>query len=277
MACRGVIRLRMRQVSSLLVLLSWGCIHRARPAVAPPRLWSVDVSIQSSLTREDGGPLDAALAPLASIDERRRFDVRGEQAGRHGDGSQTTRLHFLSGSDRASGRVVDVRHFDSGEILALNWLEQAAGPGPGLDVLSVLFPVLSPKVPNVRRGRPGQMITAFPVPVGADRKVTERVRTEWKREGNQRVAGRPTLAVSYEGRWETHGEDAGHRPPVGIAGRGTVNGRIWLDVRDMSVVAHDFHWERRMVFEYPGAPGDGLRLVQMQSLNGYAEQARERP
>ncbi|MEC7946014.1 MAG: hypothetical protein VX265_00520 [Myxococcota bacterium] len=265
-------------MSSLLLLLSWGCVHQAAgTAVAPPRLWSLDVRIESSLTREDGGALDPALAPLASVSEQRRFDVRGEHAGWHGDGSQTTRLRFLSDSDPASGRVVDLRHFDSGEILALDWLEQAAGPGPGLDVLSVVFPVLSPKVPLVRRGRHGQMTTAFPVPVGPDRKVTERVRTVWKREGNQRVAGRSTLAVSYEGQWETHGEDAGHRPPVGVAGRGTVSGRVWLDVRDMSVVAHDFQWKRRVVLAYPGAQGDGLRLVQMQSMDGHVEQSRVRP
>jgi hypothetical protein len=248
-----------------------------QPDVAPPQLWDVRVDVASTLVRADGAALPDALAPLASAEESRAFSVRGDRALLHPDGSHSTRLRFLGESDPLHGRVVDLRHFDSGEILALDWLEHAAGPGPGLDVLSPIFALISPKVPLLRRGRPGQMITAWPVEVGPDRKVTERIRTTWTHAGSARVLGRPTVALRYEGDWETGGEDAGHKPAVTVEARGTVAGSLWLDVRDMSVVAHDFTWERRVVAVYPSAPGGELELVQRQSLSGRVERREVLP
>ena len=263
---------------SLLTTLLFACARPGpRSDTAPPQLWSVTVQLDSALARSDGAPLGAALLPLAAVSERRAFSVRGDRALAHADGSHTTRMRILGAGDPAAGRVVDLRHFDSGEILALDWLGHAAGPGPALDVLSPIFPILSPKVPLVRPGRPGRMITAWPVAVGPDRKLRERVRTTWTHGGKARVEGRPTLLVSYRGEWETEGEDAGHRPPVAVEARGTVEGRVWLDVRDMSVVVHEFRWERRVALAYPGAEAGPLDLVQRQVLEGRAVQQEVAP
>ena len=255
-----------------LVTALCACVRpNIEPDVAPPKLWTVDVAIRSTTKRADGLPLDSALAGLAEVLEERRFSVRGERVFRHSDGSRSTRFAFL-GEDPLAGRVVDMRHFESGEILALEWLEHAAGPGPAIDVVSPVFAWLSPKVPLLRRGQEGLMITSWPVEVGPDRKVTERIRTTWTHLGTQRVLGRAAHALQYEGEWETRGEDAGHRPAVGVEGRGHVAGSLWLDLGDLSVVAHDFDWNRRLVLAYPNAPGGGLELVQRQHFAGRVEQ-----
>lgn len=231
----------------------------------------MSLDVHTETARGDGKPLDTVLTPLARIDESRRFSIRGERALRHPDGSRGTRLQF-SGDDPLAGRVVDLRHFESGEILALDWLEHAAGSAGGVDVISPIFPLVSPKVPLLRRGEQGRMITAWPVEVGPDRKVTERIRTVWTHLGTQRVGGRATHAFRYEGDWETTGEDAGHTPVVGVEGRGRATGALWLDVSDLSVMAHEFDWERRLVLDYPAAPGGALQLVQRQHLSGRVDQ-----
>jgi len=266
-----------RALPLLFALLS-ACVRPGpRADRAPPQLWSVALTLDSELSRADGAPLAPALARIGEVSEARTFQVRGDRALTHGDGSHTTRLRFLGPDDPAHGRVVDLRHFDSGEILSLEWLGHASGPGPGLEVLSPIFPILSPKVPLLRPGRPGRMITAWPVAVGADRKIRERIRATWTHAGKARVEGRPTLAVRYVGEWETEGEDAGHRPAVTVEARGSIEGQVWLDVRDMSVVAHDFRWERRVALAYPGASGGDLGLVQRQVLAGRAVQQEVAP
>jgi len=248
------------------------CVHTGvETDVAPPKRWNVELDVHTETARSDGEPLDGALLALAGIDEVRRFSVRGERVLRHPDGSRGTRLEF-SGEDPLDGRVVDLRHFESGEILALDWLEYAAGPGGGIDVISPIFALVSPKVPLLRRGQQGRMITAWPVQVGPDRKVTERIRTTWTHLGTARVGGRATHAFRYDGDWETTGEDAGHQPAVGVQGRGRASGSLWLDVSDLTVMAHEFDWERRLVLNYPRAPGDGLELVQLQRLSGRVDQ-----
>lgn len=266
------------RLTALVLLGLSGCAKYGGPSTgAPPEAWSVALEVQSSLVRADGQPLGPALAPLAETEESRRFSVQGGARWTHDDGSRSTRLRFAGEGDPLDGRVVDMRHFESGEILALSWLGQAAGPGPAIDVLSPVFALISPKVPLVRKGRPARMITAWPVEVGPDRKITERIRTTWTEVGQRRVLDRPTLELRYEGEWETAGEDAGHRPAVGVEARGSVAGSLWLDVRDMSVVAHDFTWDRRLVLVYPSAPGGELELVQRQALRGRVERIEVAP
>ncbi len=246
-----------------------GCARTgAVPVEAPATPYTVEITVESALSSVDpSSGLPAGLAPLAVTRESRAWRMDAVPTRQHADGSRSTWLR-LSGDPALDGRVLALRHFDTGEILSLAGVADVAGPGAGLDVLSLAVAAVSPKVPAVTPKRPGRMITAWPVEVGPGRKVRERTRTEWTWGAREPLAGARTIRVDYAGDWETSGEDAGHAPAIAVAGRGQATGTVWLDVRDYAVVAHDFRWRRTLTLAYPEAREGALELRQTQSFEG---------
>jgi hypothetical protein len=211
------------------------------------------------------GTLPAAFTEAHS--DSRRLHLVAAPVRVHDDSSITTRISLSDGGD-LQGVVVAMRHFETGEVLALDWLERAAGPGRGLDVYGLLFPVLSSKVPQVTPRRPSRLSTSWPMQVGEGRKLRERVDATWTWEGRELRQDEMALHLHYEGTWRTDGEDGGHRPAVVVSGRGTVAGDVWLNLDDLTVVAHDFAWSRSLDFTLPAAKEGPLVLRQFQKFEG---------
>ena len=169
------------------------------------------------------------------------------------------------------GHAVTLRRFPSGEILAVEDAAHSVGGDRQLEVLDLLLPTLSPKVPVLRRGESVTWNTRWPLDLGPYGKLTGMLRLTWTLDDLPRIDGEPAWALSYSGQWLTRVRTGSgdRRTWTDIDHLGTASGALLLSRLDASVIRHTFDWQRAIAL--PGAEGDVPPPVQRQRFAGTVE------
>ncbi|HJN73621.1 MAG TPA: hypothetical protein QGF58_06770 [Myxococcota bacterium] len=157
-----------------------------------------------------------------------------------------------------SGMSVELRVFDTGEILAVRDAEHLAGAPRHGEVFDVLLPALSPVVPAVRPGDESWRRTSWPFEVGYQRGWRNNLTALWKNEGIEDVELGRSAHLSYAGQLEGEGSDARMEAEVTIGGE--VAGEVWMRTSDARLVRHELDWTRTVHASY----SSGVELEQAQ-------------
>ncbi len=232
------------------------------PIEVPSHRYSVSMTADFSFSGEG---LPPALAATEPWQERWALLVRSQPGRRYRDDSVGEVLVFEqaevglepSGAlapHALEGHAVTLRRFPSGEILAVEDAAHVVGGDRQLEVLDLLLPTLSPKVPVLRRGETVTWNTRWPLDLGPFGKLTGMLRLSWTLDSLTKVDGEPAWALSYTGEWQTRVRTgAGDRRSwTHTDNMGTASGALILSRLDASVLRHDFDWQRDIALPAPG-------------------------
>jgi hypothetical protein len=220
-----------------------------------------DVSLQAAFsTRGEDGP-EIALAP-------QRLSLRGHvvmiDATTYPDGSVGTIVLFEDFVDLEtqmahglSGRALEIRNFEDGEVLEIHGLSHLSGTGRHGDSLDILIALLSPKAPGLQPLKTVGTTTSYPIKIGDGRGHKLEVVALWS-AGNGGPFRAPEL--SYQGQLRCSGRDGA----LGLACAGAVQGTISLDP-DGELLKHTMEWTRTVVLKGPGGA-----LIQEQEFQASA-------
>lgn len=235
-----------RPVVAALLLLGVSCLPKtavSRRHEIETQRYAVSASVETSTTGVDLGPftwrVDAVLGRTFARQYRdgsQGWLVLAESARAEVE-REGVRVEVPT---RLGELLVELRTFEDGEILALTGASALTGPNGHLEVLDVLWPTLSPRLP----AGPGPW-----EPFGASWPT-------W-------VAGGPRLQSRLEATW-TPGDALSWTGPVSGSG-GTVtvkgHGEGTLHVGSDGVLEHTTTWDRTVTTRWPGAT-----IVQEQRL-----------
>ena len=278
----------------LMTAIPSGCVHPAAPTGSSPLpvyAYHLAMVVDFDTTLQPPPAHPSARAGVHRHGEEWSLAVTVTPTDRRGDGSLVERIDFdvvdvrglpTSGSEGAAGaseahplegRSMRMRRFDSGEILAVLDASHVLGADRQLEVVDLILPVLSPKVPALRRGDRVTWNTRWPLELGDDRQQLGMLRLTWSLVGVERVGGEPCWRVTYEGDWQTRiGQRAGPRPVEGVLeGVGTATGEAWISKRTGAVERHRFDWTRQV--DVPAADGTATAISQTQRFSGSLERS----
>ncbi len=242
----------------------WACAtlpqQRLQQPLAPLDLgYDLTLEAQFSTRGEDGLQVDLGPETLAL-----QGRVTLSQGPRYRDGSLGTVLRFDTLVDGATGephglagRAIELRAFESGEVLEVRGLEHLAGAGRHGDVLDVLIPLFSPKVPELGRQEEAVSTTSYPVTVVEGRGHRVDLVARWTL--GPEVA-RGIQAVHYEGQLKCKGSDLGIR----VSCAGAVEGDL-VGSRQDGLARSALRLSRTVALQGPGGT-----LVQEQVFDAEA-------
>ena len=265
-------------------MVATACAHR-------PHTWAnlgptvrYHLAMQATFaTQAPDGPasVQEALAPIATASRTVDMVLAVGLARQFRDDSLGYLVTFERVSDSADGqdaptdlqgRSVELRRFGDGEILTVGLSEHVAGGDRQGEIFDLVFPLLSPFPPSLSKpGAAVQRAERWPLVAGPNRGWESRILPTWTWLDNENVLGSRAFHLSYEGPWGTKGRDEAHQPKVIVEAEGTVSGQVWYSRPDQDLLAHEFHWTRRVVLQVPGPDGGGLTVDQDQVFTGRLE------
>jgi hypothetical protein len=262
----------------MLLLLLTGCPKGLGSSGLQTSIYAFQLDARfSTQAVEDGQPapllVQAGTGELHLRGELRRTPTRTFRDGSRGwmvrfeDVEQAASLDGPWIEAGLSGRSVELRTFSSGEILAIRDVEHVAGPGRYGDVVDVLFPALSPVVPDLEPGDQAWRRSAWPLVIGSKRAWQNALVATWTHQG--REAGQ--VLLSYAGGLEGKGQDA--RVDARLTQSGTASGEMRLRAADLRLLQHELDWTRVVQVDY----GERLQLTQTQDFDGVLELIGEEP
>lgn len=230
---------------------------RSEPA---PAVETYDLTLDADFVTRGEGGLAVDLAPT-KLQLVGRVSLSPSIGYR--DGSEGRVLRFDTLIDQATGaphglagRAFELRGFASGEVLELRGLDHLAGLDRHGEVLDVLVPLLSPKVPELGRQDRVVTSTSYPVVVAEDRGHRVTVVSSW----TSGVETRDGQALHYEGQLRCDGEDGGLR----LSCAGSIVGDL-SGARDGGLAHSAVVMTRTFVVQGPGGT-----LVQEQNFDATA-------
>lgn len=161
-------------------------------------------------------------------------------------------------SSELSGLSVELRTFDTGEILRIGDAEHIAGSPRHGELFDVLFPAVSPVVPDLRGGDSAWKRTSWPLLVAHQRGWRNNITAEWTHLGNEDVELGRSTHLRYAGRLEGEGSD--RRMEAELELDGAVSGEVWVRTDDARLVRHEMDWTRTVTGTY----SSGVVLEQAQ-------------
>ncbi|MED5370309.1 MAG: AgmX/PglI C-terminal domain-containing protein [Myxococcota bacterium] len=266
-------------LASVLGAFALGCA--GRPSVTTTTtapVWTFEVQGSFTTTGErDGEPLEA-LAPYAQMESALRGSVARYRVRRFSDDSIGWVLRFgpVEQADspegpwtrsELSGKSLELRGFETGEILQLRNAAHISGPGRHGETLDALFFAISPVVPDLEAGASGWRRQTWPFEVARQRNLHTNLQAEWT--GLERNFEHATL--SYQGKLDGRGMDTpvGARMSVG----GTASGEVSVNVADATVLRHQVDWERELRLDYDS----GAWIEQIQHLTVQVHESEPAP
>jgi hypothetical protein len=242
--------------------------------VAPhrtPRAWSVDLHAGFDTVGTDatGEPI-AALAPYSHQDLYLQGAAERSWTRAFRDGSNGYLIRWVGLQEATqedgpwapsplSGRSVELRTFADGELLQIREVDHVAGAPRHGDSLDVLYPLLSPVVPNLAVGQTGRRRSGWPFVVSRSASWRNDLEADWTLvDSTDGVAH-----VTYTGVLSGTGYDRRHGMEVVVSG--TATGEVWMREGDAVPLRHTFEWERQVTATYGNT---GATVVQTQSYTG---------
>lgn len=246
----------------------------AQPEASP--VWRFELAADYQTSGQDAQGQDiAALAPYASQQEWLRGSISRTYARRYQDDSQgwVVRFGLVESAPSAegpwartelSGKSVELRGFDNGEVLALRGAEHLAGAPRYGEVLDFIFVGISPTVPDLKVGETGWRRQNWPFLVAKQRRMHSTLHAEWT--AVDRSPQRVTL--DYQGKLEGRGLDTPAQASMVLSGQ--ASGQVVMRVADASLEKHTLDWQRVMDIAYEGS---GAEVRQTQHFAGTFERS----
>ena len=232
-----------------------------------PPVWRFELAAHYQTLGVDAeGEEIAALVPYAEQQEWLRGSLSRSYARRYQDDSQGWVVRFGLIETAATpdgpwtrteltGKSVELRGFDNGEVLALRGAEHLAGAPRFGEVLDFVFVGISPTVPDLKVGESGWRRQNWPFLVAKQRRMHSTLHAEWTA-----VERSPQRAVmDYQGKLEGRGLDTPAKASMTLTGQAT--GQVVMRVADASMEKHTLDWTRVMAIDYQGS---GAQVTQTQ-------------
>lgn len=163
-----------------------------------------------------------------------------------------------------SGRSVEMRTFQDGEILDIQELEHLSHRPRYGDVYDFMFFLISPVVPRVDEGQePVWRRASWPYLIEKGRGARTTLKATWTNLGFSDGPSGRSVKVAYEGELEGKGSDSAWGSQIALAGQAT--GTIDLRLPQARVVSHRFDWARTVTADFEGS---GLQVQQQQQIQG---------
>ncbi len=233
--------------------------------VPEPVVQTFDLTLAADFETRGADGLELELAPQ-SLQLEGRVSIAPSVSYRDGSLGRVLRFEELVDGSTGEphgleGRAIELRGFESGEVLTIHGMEHLAGPGRHGDVLDVIVPLFSPKVPELQRRDRVVTSTSYPVTIGDTRSHRVSLVTAW----TPGTETRRSQVLHYEGQLQCDGEDEGLR----VTCAGTLNGELFgsrAGGLDRSTVV----MSRTMVLHGPGGS-----VVQEQRFDATATRRAE--
>lgn len=253
----------------MVFALLMGCGPKIVPAVQPTRM-DVELSV---VVHTDGVetlpvPLQSMLAPQHWTIH---LQLQTEPVRQFRDGSFGNVLRVVSadGTMHQDGQstplpmdleqhAVELRMFADGELLDIDLMEHVVGHGRWLDVLDVIFPIVSSIPLHAAHGTSDQQTVQWPIQVPDQANVRNTVRLQWRYP----AAVNGSAQAHYEGSMQMDGASVFSGQAQLLFGEGHVQGEIWI--QQDSPVEHRFNWQRSVELGFPV----GVTLIQVQDYQG---------
>lgn len=249
------------------------CVATPEPVAEPtaPPVWRFELAADYQTTGQDAQGQDiAVLAPYAEQQEWLRGSISRTYARRYQDDSMgwVVRFGLVESASSAegpwtrtelSGKSVELRGFDNGEVLALRGAEHLAGAPRYGEVLDFVFVGISPTVPDLKPGESGWRRQNWPFLVAKQRRMHSTLHAEWT--AIDRSPQR--LTVDYQGKLEGRGLDTPAQASMVLSGQ--ASGQVVMRVGDASMEKHTLDWFRVMEIAYAGS---GAQVKQTQHFVG---------
>ncbi len=139
----------------------------------------------------------------------------------------------------ARGAWVELRAFDSGQILSVGPLAAWSGTDGHLEALDVLWPTLSPRLPALEVGETSRDEVSFPTSVRGGARVQTRMSLDWTLEEQAQRIG--TYAV----------RGTAHASAGSVTADAILRGSAQVDAAAARLLRHDTTWERTVVTRWP--------------------------
>ena len=256
----------------MLLLLLTGCPKNLGGSPKAASLYAFELHGSFSTQATEGDEPLPELVQAGTGELHLRGQLRRTPSRVFRDGSRGWLLRFEDVQQAASaegpwieaglsGRSVEMRGFPNGEILAIDDVEHIAGPERHGEVFDLLFPAVSPVVPEIDPGESSWRRNSWPMVVSNNRAWQNSLVASWTHQG--REAG--VLQLSYEGKLEGKGKDG--RLEMKSEQSGQASGELRMRASDLKVLQHELDWTRVVEADY----GERIELVQTQRLSGLIE------
>jgi len=261
------------RVAVLCVGLLGACGPKQPPSSTPTtHRYHLELELHTEASAP-GAPaaLAEAVEAYGGVDERHEITLEVSRARRFRDGSEGLLVHITDaqitpsgGSSQRSGlagRAVELRRFGDGEILQLGPVAPLSGGDRQGEVLDLIFPLLSPNPPDLRRGETAPRVARWPFRLSGEVGQRGMIELRWTHEDTVELDAISTHHLRYEGTWETLGSDRATERPRGIRALGEAEGEVWLGRTDLVLQQHRFSWTRSVVIRGPSIGEEERREV----------------
>lgn len=289
--------------SAVLLLVSMAQAgRRVRPEVlqAPLHIGvEFEVAGSTELLGSDGqAVLDPALSSLSELRWTGSLELELRLARRFRDGSLGWLIRVVEARRTApgeegpaansdwslQGRSVELRTFDDGEVLSVEPASQLMGSDRLGGLADVIGPLLSPHVPDIRKGRTERRTTRWALIPSAGTGLRMRLLAEWTALGRDAKDGpwRVAWAGAVDGRARSvdslGGDEGGEVREATVEGQASGEVSL-LDVPRLPVplrlVDHRLTMTRVVETRFSGAPQGPIQLRQTQVVTA-TSRVRER-
>ena len=197
---------------------------------------------------QDVPPAVLAAIPQTTLDIDWTLSFSPMQ--RHNDDSLTVRLTVVQANNTHNGnklesapiegKYIDVRIFETGELLDYKYAEHWAHEDRYGDVFDLLLGVLFPNPPRVETSKPSPKILRWPLRYGQGTGGRHGVSALWSFDR----AEENSVFLSYSGKWHTDGR----WKKFSLLGRGEANGQLVISELGGLIEGHTIDWNRKLCY-----------------------------
>jgi hypothetical protein len=205
--------------------------------------FEISNGIETQLLEPDGTSLPAPYLQPAELSWSGTLEQSVSR--RFRDGSQGDRVRFIEVSRRSgaappqpselSGKSVELRSFNSREILSISLLDRLVGEPRQADLSLALWPALSPQVPEIEPGERVEQRSNLPFMLDSGMGMPISLDLTWSVEGPLPCEAGSCWRFLYEGPVHGRGRDRSERWLARYQLSGNAQGELWLRKADNGI------------------------------------------
>ncbi len=234
---------------AVLAMASAGCLHprATAPTTAPLAFeFACETVIESELHDASGEPLTPLVLPRAELGWTGRIAQSPSRRFRDGSQGDLVRFGEVLLERRADGETtversavsglgVELRTFESREILAISQLDPIVGEPLWADLMMALWPALSPRVPELEPGDTRRQRTGLPFMLDSGMGAPLAMDLSWSLEGPVPCAEGSCWHFTYQGPVSGRGADRSDQWHARYQLEGNASGDLLLHTADNSI------------------------------------------